>query len=103
MFWKSLRATLRTKLAFSTTNHPQIDGQSERVIQILENLLRACVLDFQGSWDKYLALVEFIYNNSYQATIEMSPYQALYRIKYKSPVHWDEIEERKLLGPELVQ
>ena len=73
------------------------------MIQTLEDLLRACVLDFQGSWDKYLALMEFTYNNSYQATIDMAPYQALYGRKCRSPVHWDEVGERKLLGPELVQ
>ena len=64
-FWQSLQAALDTQLLFSTSFHPQTDGQSERTIQILEDMLRACVLDWQGSWEDHLALVEFTYNNSY--------------------------------------
>ena len=90
-----------TNLAFSTAFHPQSDGQSERTIQTLEDMLRACVLDFQGSWNKYLPLVEFAYNNSYHSTIDMAPYEALYGRKCRSPIHWDEIGEKKFLGPEL--
>ena len=66
-------------------------------------MLRACASDFQGSRDKYLPLVEFFYNNSYQSTVGMAPYEALYRRKCRSPVHWDEVGERKYLGPELVE
>ena len=62
----------------STNFHPQTDGQSERTIQTLEDMLRACVLDFNGSWEDHLALAEFAYNNSYQASIQMAPYEALY-------------------------
>ena len=76
-FWKSLHSAMGTKLAFSTAFHPQSDGQSERVIQILEDMLRAYVLDFQGSWDVKLPLVKFTYNNNYQSTIGMTPYEAL--------------------------
>ena len=101
-FWTSLHRAMGTKLAFSTAYHPQSNGQTERVIQILEDMLRACVLDFKGSWDKYLALAEFTYNNSYRTTIGMAPYEALGR-KCRSPIHWDEVGERKLIGPELVQ
>ena len=61
------------------------------------------MIDFQGSWDKFLPLVEFSYNNSFQATIGMAPYEALYGRKCRSPVHWDEIGERKLIGPDIVQ
>ena len=102
-FWRSLQHALGTKLKFSTSFHPQTDGQSERTIQTLEDMLRACALDFQGSWDKYLPLVEFSYNNSYQSTVGMAPYEALYGRKCRSPVHWDEVGERKYLGPELVE
>ena len=102
-FWKSLHKAMDTTLAFSTAFHPQSDGQSERTIQTLEDMLRACVLDFQGSWNKYLPLVEFAYNNSYHSTIDMAPYEALYGRKCRSPIHWDEIGEKKFLGPELVQ
>ncbi|KAK5785438.1 hypothetical protein PVK06_040024 [Gossypium arboreum] len=68
-FWKKLQEALGTKLNFSTAFHPRTDGQSERVIQVLEDMLRCCVLEFEGSWEKYLPLVEFAYNNSFQSSI----------------------------------
>ncbi|RVW80448.1 Transposon Ty3-I Gag-Pol polyprotein, partial [Vitis vinifera] len=77
-FWHSLQKALGTKLSFTTAFHPQTDGQSERVIQVLEDLLRACILDLQGNWDDHLPLVEFAYNNSFQASIGMTPFEALY-------------------------
>lgn len=92
-----------TQLRFSTTFHPQTDEQSERTIQTLEDILRACIIDFRGTWDEFLPLVEFSYNNSYQTAISMAPYEALYGRKCRSPIHWDEVGERKLLGPEIVQ
>ena len=70
----------------STTFHPQTDGQSKRTIQTLEDLLRACTMDFGGNWEDHLPLVEFTYNNSYQATIRMAPYEALYGRKCRTPV-----------------
>ncbi|RVW70732.1 Transposon Ty3-G Gag-Pol polyprotein [Vitis vinifera] len=102
-FWHSLQKALGTKLSFSTAFHPQTDGQSERVIQVLEDLLRACILDLQGNWDNHLPLVEFAYNNSFQASIGMAPFEALYDRKCRSPICWNDVGERKLLGPELVQ
>ena len=72
-FWESLQRALGTKLHFSTAFHPQTDGQSERTIQTLEDMLRACVLEFQGSWDQYIALMEFAYNNHYHSSIGMAP------------------------------
>ncbi|XP_073151841.1 uncharacterized protein [Henckelia pumila] len=102
-FWKSLHTALGTRLLFSTAFHPQTDSQSERVIQVLEDLLRACVIDFQGSWETRLPLVEFTYNNSFQSSIGMAPYAALYGRRCRSPVHWDEVGERILQGPEIVQ
>ena len=92
-----------TQLRFSTAFHPQTDGHSERTIQILEDMMRACVLDFGGSWSKYLPLMEFSYNSSYQSTIGVEPYDMLYGRKCRSPIHWDEAGERSYLGPELVQ
>ena len=77
-FWKELQSALGTRLNFSTNFHPQTDGQSERVIQVLEDMLRGCVLDFPGSWDKYIPLMEFSYNNSYQSSIGIALYEALY-------------------------
>ena len=102
-FWGSLQEALGTKLKFSTSFHPQTNGQSERVIQILEDMLRACIMEFEGSWDKHLTLIEFAYNNSYQSSIGMSPYEALYRRKCRTPLCWSEVGERKLVGPEIVQ
>lgn len=87
----------------STAYYPHTDGQSERTIQTLEDMLRACILDFKGSWDDHLPLVEFAYNNSYHSSIGMAPYEALYGRKCRSPVFWDEVWERKMLGPEVIQ
>jgi len=101
-FWESLQDSLGSKLNFSTAFHPQTDGQFERTIQILEDMLRSCVLEFGGSWEDHLHLVEFSYNNSFQASIQMAPFEALYGRKCRSPVCWDDIGERKLLGPELI-
>ena len=84
-FWQKLQEAMGTQLDFSTAFHPQTDGQSERTIQTLEDMLRMCVLDFKGSWDQYLPLVEFAYNNSYHSSIGMAPYEALYGRKCRSP------------------
>ena len=75
-FWKSFQKAMGTRLTMSTAFHPQTDGQSERTIQVLEDMLGACVLDHKGSWEEHLPLVEFAYNNSYQASIQMAPYEA---------------------------
>ena len=102
-FWRSLQQAMGTKLNFSTAFHPQSDGQSERVIQTLEDMLRACVLDYGDGWFRYLPLVEFAYNNSYQASIGMAPYEALYGRRCRSPICWDDVGERRLIGPDLVE
>ena len=102
-FWGSLQNALGTKLQFSTAFHPQTDGQSERTIQTLEDILRTCALQFQGNWDVHLPLMEFAYNNGYQASIGMAPYEALYGRPCRTPVCWGEAGERKLVGPEIVQ
>ena len=98
-----MQKALGTRLNFSTTFHPQTDGQSERTIQTLEDMLRACVLDLKGSWASHLPLVEFAYNNSYHSSIKAAPYEALYGRKCRSPMCWDEVGERKLLGPDIIQ
>ena len=102
-FWGSLQNALGTRLSFSTAHHLQTDGQSERTIQILEDMLRACMMDFSGSWEDHLHLVEFAYNNSYQASIGMAPYAALYGRRCRSPLSWDDVGDREIVGPELVQ
>ncbi|GJR55179.1 putative reverse transcriptase domain-containing protein [Tanacetum coccineum] len=87
----------------STAYHLQTDGQSERIIQTLEDMLRACVIDFGGSWDVRLPLAEFSYNNTYHTSIQCALFEALYGRKCRSPVLWAKIGEGSLIGPELVQ
>ena len=102
-FWQGLQSALDTQLLFSTAFHPQTDGQSERTIQILEDMLRACVLDFHGTWEDHLPLVEFTYNNSYQVSIQMAPFEALYGRPCRSPLSWAEVGEIEALGPEFAR
>ena len=102
-FWKELQSAMGTRLNFSTVFHPQTDGQSKSVIQVLEDMLRGCVLDFLGSWDEYISLMEFSYNNSYQSSIGMAPYEALYGRKCRTPICWTELNEHKVIGPNLVK
>ncbi|GJZ06092.1 putative reverse transcriptase domain-containing protein [Tanacetum coccineum] len=102
-FWRSLQKALGTNLDMSTAYHPQTDGQSERTIQTLEDMLRACVIDFGKGWVNHLPLVEFSYNNSYHASIKVAPFEALYGRKCRSLVCWAEVGEVQLTGPEIVQ
>ncbi|KAI3811028.1 hypothetical protein L1987_20743 [Smallanthus sonchifolius] len=101
--WQSLQTALGTRLDLSTAYHPQTDGQTERTIQTLEDMLRACVIDFGGNWDSHLSLIEFSYNNSYHTSINMAPFEALYGRKCRSPICWNEIGEAQITGPELIQ
>ena len=87
----------------STAFHPKTNGQLERTIQTLEDMLRACILDLKGSWEEHLPLVELAYNNSYQASIQMAPYEALYGRPCRSPVCWMEMGERPFTSPDLVR
>ncbi|GKD21762.1 putative reverse transcriptase domain-containing protein, partial [Tanacetum coccineum] len=89
-FWKSLNEALGTQLDMSTAYHPQTDGQSERTIQTLEDMLRACVMDFGKTWDRHLPLIEFSYNNSYHTSIKAAPFEVLYCHKCRSPIYWAE-------------
>ncbi|TYK31019.1 pol protein [Cucumis melo var. makuwa] len=102
-FWKGLQTAMGTRLDFSTAFHPQTNDQTERLNQVLEDMLLACALEFPGSWDSHLHLMEFAYNNSYQATIGMAPFEALYGKCCRSPVCWGEVGEQRLMGSELVQ
>ncbi|GJU51706.1 putative reverse transcriptase domain-containing protein [Tanacetum coccineum] len=101
-FWQSLQSALGTQLDMSTTYHPETDGQSERTIQTLEDMLRACVIDFGKGWERHLPLVEFSYNNSYHASIKAAPFEALYGRKCRSPVCWAEVGDVQLTGPEII-
>jgi hypothetical protein len=102
-FWKSLHENMGTKLNFSSTYHPQIDGQTERTNQVLKDMLRACALKHGGSWDKSLPYPEFSYNNSYQASLKMSPFEALYGRKCRTPLYLDQTGERHFFGHEIIQ
>ena len=102
-FWGKLQEALDTRLNFSTAFHPQTDGQSQRVIQIMEDMLRSCVIDYEGSWDRHIPLIEFVYNNSFQSSIGMAPYEALYGRKCRTPLCWTELSEKKVIGPDLIQ
>ncbi|GJU87471.1 putative reverse transcriptase domain-containing protein [Tanacetum coccineum] len=101
-FWQSLQKALGTQLDMSTTYHPQTDGQSERTIQTLEDMLHACVLDFGKGWDKHLPLVEFSYNNSYHTSIKAAPFEALYGRKCRSPICWAKDGDSQLIGLEII-
>ena len=101
-FWKSFQQSLGTRFNFSTSYHPQTDGQSERTIQTLEDMLRMCVIDLGGSWDDHLPLIEFSYNNSYHTSIQAAPFEALYGRKCRTPVCWAEVGEAQLSRPDIV-
>ncbi|GKB25168.1 putative reverse transcriptase domain-containing protein [Tanacetum coccineum] len=96
--WKAMG----TQLDMSTAYHPQIDGQSEKTIQTLEDMLRACVIDFGNGWERHLPLIEFSYNNSYHSSIKAAPFKALYGRKCRSPVCWAEVGDAQLTSPELI-
>ncbi|WVZ92557.1 hypothetical protein U9M48_038608 [Paspalum notatum var. saurae] len=102
-FWKRLHESMGTRLNFSSAYHPQTDGQTERTNQVLEDMLRACAIQYGTSWDKSSPYAEFSYNNSYQASIKMSPFQALYGRRCRTPLHWDEPGEKQLFGPEIIK
>jgi len=101
-FWRKFQEEMGTRLNLSTAYHPQTDGQSERTIQTLEDMLRACIIDFRGSWDLYLPLVEFSYNNSYHASIQMPPYEMLYGRRCRTPICWGEVGQRELGSSDIV-
>ncbi|GJS67461.1 putative reverse transcriptase domain-containing protein [Tanacetum coccineum] len=98
----SFQKSMGTRLDMSTAYHPETDGQSERTIQTLEDMLRACVIDFRNCWELHLPLIEFSYNNSYHASIKATPFEALYGRKCRSPVCWAEVGDAQLTGPELI-
>ncbi|GJY81729.1 putative reverse transcriptase domain-containing protein, partial [Tanacetum coccineum] len=108
-WWPNMKAdiatykALGTDISMSTAYHPETDGQSERTIQTLKDMLRACVINFGKGWVKHLPLAEFSYNNSYHASIKAAPYEALYGRKCQSPVCWAEVRKAQLTGPELIQ
>jgi hypothetical protein len=101
-FWEQLHASLRTHLIHSSAYHSQTDGQIERVNQILEDMLRACVMEYLGSWDKNLPWAEFSYNNSCQESLKMAPLEALYGRQCRTPLNWIKSGEKAIFGPDIV-
>ena len=101
-FWKSLHDAMGTDLTFSIAYHPQTGGQTERVNQIFEDILRACATIYGKDWETYLPFAEFSYNNSYQSSIGMSPFEALYGRSCRTPLNWSEPGERLHFGPDIV-
>ncbi|WVZ93811.1 hypothetical protein U9M48_039766 [Paspalum notatum var. saurae] len=102
-FWEQLHDSLDSKLRFSTAYHPQTDGQTERTNQILEDMLRACAIQYGTSWDKSLPYAEFSYNNSYQASLKKSPFEALYGRRCRTPLFWNQTGEKQVFGPDLIK
>src|SRR6266566_5217671 len=102
-FWDHLHQALGTQLVFSTAYHPQTGGQMERVNQILEDMLRACVLTYGTSWEESLPYAEFAYNNSYQASLQMAPFEALYGRRCRTPLNWSETGDRRIFGPDMLK
>jgi transposase InsO family protein len=101
-FLQQLHEALGTHLKFSSAYHPQTDGQTERTNQILEDMLRACALQDKLGWDKRLPYAEFSYNNSYQASLKMSPFEELYGRTCRTALHWDQPSERQVFGHEIL-
>nr|GEY85426.1 putative reverse transcriptase domain-containing protein [Tanacetum cinerariifolium] len=102
-FWRAFQKALGIDISMSTAYHPETDGQSEWTIQTLEDMVRACVIDFSKGWVKHLPLCKFSYNNSYHASIKAAPYEALYGRKCRSPVCWAKVGEAQLTGPKLIE
>jgi hypothetical protein len=102
-FWEQLHTSLRTYLIHSLAYHPHTDGQTECVNQILDDMLRAYVLEHQGSWDQNLPWSEFSYNNSYQESLKMAPFEVLYGHRCRTPLNWIEPGEKVIFGPDLVE
>jgi transposase InsO family protein len=90
-FWSSFQEALGTQLNFSTAYHPETDRQTERTNQILEDMLCMYVMDQQKHWEEFLPLVEFAYNNNYQSTIKMVPFEFLYGRPCRMPLSWDRL------------
>jgi hypothetical protein len=102
-FWEKPHESMDTKLNFSSAYHPQTDGQTERTNQILEDMLRACALKYGKSWGQSLHYAEFSYNNSYQASIKMAPYEALYGRQCRTPLFWSQTGESQVFGLEVLK
>jgi len=101
-FWEHFHTSLGTRLIRSSAYHPRTDFQTERINQILEDMLRACALSYTQKWNECLPLAEFSYNNRYQESIKMAPFEALYGRKCRTPLNWSEAGKRNFFGPDMV-
>ena len=101
-FWRSFQKWLGTKVKLSTAFHPQMDSQAEHTIQTLEDMLRDCIIDFKGNWDKHLSLIEVSYNNTYHSSISMAPYEAFYGRICRSPIGWFKVGAYSHMVPDLI-
>jgi hypothetical protein len=102
-FWEKIHESMDTKLNFSLGYHPQTNDQTERTNEILEDMLRACTLKYEKSWDKSITYAEFLYNNIYQASIKMTPFEALYGGHCRTPLFWSQTGESQVFGPEVLK
>jgi hypothetical protein len=102
-FWESFQEAMGTHITWSSAYHPQSQGQVERVNQVLEDMLRACVISFGKKWEESLPYAEFSYNNSYQASLKMAPFEVLDGRKCRTPLNWSETRERPLVGPDIIK
>lgn len=102
IFYGKLKEIFGARLKLSITFHPATDGNTEKVIQTLEDMLQACVLDFGGSWEEQLSLIEFSNNNSHQFSIGMSPYDYLYGRRCQTPIFWDDVQRRVMIGSKMI-
>jgi transposase InsO family protein len=102
-FWRSLHQALKTNLDYSSAYHPQTDGQTERVNQVLEDMLRACVLAYDKCWEDSLAFAEFSYNNGYHASLKKAPFEVLYERKCCTPLMWSEVGDRIIESPDFIR
>jgi hypothetical protein len=102
-FWERLHEALDIQLCLSFAYHPQTDGQTKRVNQILEDMVKACALQYARRWDKSLSYAKFSNNNSYQESLKMAPFEMLYGQWCRTPLFWSETGERKVFGPDILQ
>jgi transposase InsO family protein len=102
-FWRSLHQALKTKLDFSSAYHPQTDGSTERVNQVLEDMLRACVLTYGKNWEDSLAFAEFSYNNGYHTSLKKAPFEVFYGRKCRMPLMWSEVGDRIIKSSDFIK
>jgi hypothetical protein len=102
-FWRSFHKLMGTTLNYSTGFHPQTDGKTKRVNQVLEDMLLSCAFAYDTDWESSLPIAKFSYNNSFQASLRMAPFEALYGRKCRTLLAWSEVGEQTLFGPAIIE